>query len=183
MSTYNVYHHKEQYVDAFSEWVEKIEPNAFVTLTFKIDVSQEDAQACMKQFILHLSRACFSKKQFKRGEKIKIFPFLEKTKVDRFHYHLLLKIPPKYTNRVGAFKDRIRKYWLRVRAKNKNYYPVCGGNPYLLDKAENKWFIYEPMGFPPHVCKDLVRYLLKQLYFNNYGSLENMCVDAENINM
>ncbi|MCD8566789.1 MAG: hypothetical protein LRY36_02585 [Alphaproteobacteria bacterium] len=183
MSAFVAYRNRDFYINDFTGWVKTMRPDAFITLTFKFDVTENEARACMKQFVLHISRASFSKKQFKRGERIRIFPFMEQMRSGRLHYHLLLRLPPKYQNRVGAFKDRVRKYWLRVRAKDKINFALCGGNPFLLDKNGAKWFRYEKRGFSNEFYNDVVHYLLKELRITDNGSLDALCVDAENVHI
>lgn len=182
MNSYRFNYKKHEYIIEFANWVQSISPNLFVTLTFKMDVTKEEAEACMKQFILYLSRACFSKTQFKKGERIKIFPFLEVTKAGRYHYHAMLRVPNKFLNRQNSFKERIIKYWIRMRAINKSNLPRCGGNPKLLSVYNEEWFKFERDGFKSSDCKNIVSYLLKEMQISSTGSIKNMCVDINNIN-
>ncbi len=150
---YNIYN-KDKLQQENIKWIgEVIKRNnlrIFVTLTFKYDVSEIQANRTMSIFLNMLERQCFGHNRTNNPER-KLYRVVIK-EVDPYgnnlHYHLAIVDPERTSNRWEAmfFKDTIEYLWLKFSVS---------GNVHI--ESNESWFkkVYDVEGMAKYLCKTL----------------------------
>lgn len=172
-------------IDIAIEWLEgitgQIDPDVFMTLTFRFDIAEQDAQQALGELLRRLNRRAFPRRN--RGRRIQRIPFLERRGTGgRLHYHILLRLPDRFRDNVDAFKRLVCHDWTRLWAINVLGQPFCGGDPLQHDPSDKRWFIYSEEGFTHEDCHNIIRYGLKTARLDRRMHFLHLdCLDAENM--
>jgi hypothetical protein len=89
-----------------------------VTLTFKQRLNgnrldEISSSQNLRHFTNLLNKRVFGNRSKRFGSKVEIIPVLERSKMDRYHYHLCLRKPETHSDQ--KFETVIRECWLKTR--------------------------------------------------------------------
>lgn len=89
-----------------------------VTLTLKqmvdgVRLDEITSSQNLRHFLNLLNKSTFGNRFYRFGKKIESVPVLEKSKTERFHFHMCLKNPGQEDN--FGFEHHIRDSWLKTR--------------------------------------------------------------------
>lgn len=101
---------KSRYLNGLKSWVDKIEPDLLVTLTFKNSSTTENfATNTLKCWLKIVSQSIYGRYS---KNKIVVIPFIERNSSNGIHFHLLIKEP--VTQRKVNIKEIFKAKWLKL---------------------------------------------------------------------
>ncbi len=140
-------YHTEQEIDVIKqtnafdeemiEWINSLaEWKWFLTLTFRFDVSKYQAEVAFKKWKAWIDRALFPNVKHGKQRHLKVFPFLERSKSGRYHFHVLiedisnLKTKKCFTPSKQHLRDLFSQKWNKLNNS---------GNFFRDEKSGKDW--------------------------------------------
>ena len=148
-----------------ADWIVKnINPKYMLTLTYRFDVTEEQAEKTLEKWQVYMNRRLFPRGS---GRYLKMIPFLETSSSGRYHWHILiedlsdLKLKKNINTTKQDFRHWIAETWNKINVSGEFY--RLNGKDWLADIAENdiekvsRYVLKQNKNENTSLCPDLIR--------------------------